>query len=101
MSKKKRKLVKPKPEVIPQTHRVVFRLFTDEQLSKFPEALPGDEVECLDCGADHILESVTGLKRQKKPDAMFLIFRCRRRWQIGALFGKLVVGRIPDKEVVE
>jgi hypothetical protein len=96
----KRKRTRPKPVPI-DSHRVIFRLFSDRQLQAFPEAFPGDEVECYRCGKDHELSSAVAVKRTKKPDAMFLIYRCRGRWEIGAIFGKLIAGRLPDKEVCE
>lgn len=96
--KKRSKRVRPAPMPI-DSHRVVFRLYTEKQLQSFPEAFPGDEVECYRCGKDHELESAVAAKRTKKPDVMFLIYKCKGRWEIGAIFGKLVAGRLPDKEV--
>jgi hypothetical protein len=94
----KRKKSKPRREELNSAYRVVFRLFSNEQMQAFPEALPGDMVECLFCGKDHKLESATCV-RTKKKDAMFLIYKCNRRWEIGAVFGKLIAGRIPEKQV--
>jgi hypothetical protein len=75
-------------------------MFVGRQLQKFPEVLPGDMVECLECGGDHKLESAVALATGRK-DSLFLIYRCRRRWEFGAIFGKLIAGRIPHHEVLD
>lgn len=79
-------------------YRVIFRLFSEDKMASFPEAVAGDMVECFFCGKDHPLISATCVKSRKK-DTMFLIYKCHGRWEIGAIFGRLIAGRIPDKQV--
>lgn len=96
----KKKSKRPKKIPIEPGYRVIFRLFSEEKLQSFPEAMSGDKVECLFCGATHELISATAVKGKKK-DTMFLIYKCKSRWEIGAIFGKLIVGRLPDKQLDE
>jgi hypothetical protein len=82
----------------PRRPKFTFRLWDTSRIRRFPIVHEGDEVECYECGRTHILKSAVALK-SKKRSTLFLIYKCRKSWSIGALNGRLVAGRRPDMQV--
>lgn len=95
--KKRRKAAAPPPMPV-ESYRVVYRLYDSGRLQSFPDAMGGDSVECFRCGKDHELISAVAITAKKK-DRMFLVYKCRGLWEIGAIEGKLIAGRLPEREV--
>ena len=78
--------------------RFVFRLYEKRKLIRFPPVHEGDMLECLSCGRDHPLKSAVGV-RNRRHTTLFLIYKCRGEWLIGAIHGRLIAGRRPDLQV--
>lgn len=73
----------------------VFKVFDQGGLLRFPPVEEGDFVECYSCGKNHRLIGAVCTKSRSK-DSLFLVYRCKNSWRIGAIFGRLIADRRPD-----
>lgn len=66
--------------------------------AKFPDVEHGYEFECHVCGEDHRLDRAILLTSARRAPEI-LVYICRGEFKIGAVNGKLVADRAPDRRI--
>lgn len=67
--------------------------FSNNTLSRLPQAKEGDMIQCPHCGKSHPLECAT--KNGKKTDIL-MFFKCNGKDYVGAITGQIIIGQSPD-----